>query len=954
MSIKTTKRLALGVIATLVFAPFAAIVPAQGAATTLTASSVTGTIAATASTSTATGTFSVTLVEAAATTWTNDATITLQLVDKFSDIDTCTIKANTDGSPAGTVTQTGVSDTLFSVASYAPTLAVSGGDLTVTIEGDYTDNGEIEHLTISGLTVGCSSTAPLGNIYVKVTAGTAEIDPANVTMTGTMNAAYADGDTKVAFRMTDGNFPIEALFDAVSVSHAIGSTGTATRVVHSAVAASPYFINRASSVTGETSACTAAAPAVCTEVDHGLRTGDALVISAIGDAVIANGDTTGALVYAIRVTADTFQVADTSTLAAAGTGLQFTTAATVLGGFALKYAGSGTPGSFTVADQGVDIGSVGAQVAMPANSHLAISAGTNGLATSAVYLGKIGTVGATYQYYSTGTQTATAAGTSFTTTATAGEINIDEITTSAINDGAVTESVVVTLTNGVFYSAPTVTGASIVATQTYPSATLSLNTVSAANIFITGTYRFTAGTAVGSYLTFAVAVDNDTDPVGYIGTATAQPSQNRVAILAGASISATAANISAGTTSGAAAPVITITESAAGVWKAGQVIGVCFPDGVDDAAADEDTFYTAAGNFPWATVSAGNVKLAGNVTTKKGTLDTAANVMAAAAGYDENVANQCVYWTVFSISTTASTIVINGGNADGSAAGTLGPVINTKSLAGVGQIAVVGGGALDAALVLNTATLFNRTPTTVYTVTVSTLPSVKAPGQAQAYADVTVAEAVRGAFVAGSAVTMTLSDSAGAASTGATLTSASGANAPVVTQTAASNIIWDYSVAGSVVTINIRTASSDAAASFKISNIKVNTIETKSAGVKTANSDLFVTVAGAGIGSNSFINQAAQLAAAAAPVVVAPSVAPSLTAEQQGNRVLLFGSCMADEGDMIIYVKSPGKAWSEKAKTLECAAGEYDGDIRASKKTKFYRVKQEGTGLWSTSKLVRP
>ena len=90
------------------------------------------------------------------------------------------------------------------------------------------------------------------------------------------------------------------------------------------------------------------------------------------------------------------------------------------------------------------------------------------------------------------------------------------------------------------------------------------------------------------------------------------------------------------------------------------------------------------------------------------------------------------------------------------------------------------------------------------------------------------------------------------------------------------------------------------------------------------------------------------------PVVVVPPVAPTLTAERQGSRVLLFGSCMVDEGDMIIYVKSPGKAWSEKAKTLECAAGEYDGDIVASKTTKFYRVKQEGTGLWSTSKLVRP
>ena len=112
-------------------------------------------------------------------------------------------------------------------------------------------------------------------------------------------------------------------------------------------------------------------------------------------------------------------------------------------------------------------------------------------------------------------------------------------------------------------------------------------------------------------------------------------------------------------------------------------------------------------------------------------------------------------------------------------------------------------------------------------------------------------------------------------------------------------------------------------------------------------------VAGVTAGSTSATSPVT-FAAAATPAVVAPSVAPSLTAERQGNRVLLFGSCMADEGDMIIYVKSPGKAWSEKAKTLECAAGEYDGDIRASKKTKFYRVKQEGTGLWSTSKLVRP
>jgi hypothetical protein len=96
----------------------------------------------------------------------------------------------------------------------------------------------------------------------------------------------------------------------------------------------------------------------------------------------------------------------------------------------------------------------------------------------------------------------------------------------------------------------------------------------------------------------------------------------------------------------------------------------------------------------------------------------------------------------------------------------------------------------------------------------------------------------------------------------------------------------------------------------------------------------------------------ATVAAAPTPEVVVPPVAPTLTGSLNG-RVLLFGACQVDEGDMIIYVKSPGKAWQEKAKTLECVAGEFDGSIRAPKTTKLYRVKQEGTGLWSSSVLIR-
>ena len=84
---------------------------------------------------------------------------------------------------------------------------------------------------------------------------------------------------------------------------------------------------------------------------------------------------------------------------------------------------------------------------------------------------------------------------------------------------------------------------------------------------ITGTYRFNAGVVAGSYLTYSVVVDNDTDPLGYIPLVTAEPAQNQIAILAGASIASTpAVSINISTTTGAAMSPITITESAAGVW----------------------------------------------------------------------------------------------------------------------------------------------------------------------------------------------------------------------------------------------------------------------------------------------------------------------------------------------------------------------------------------------------
>jgi hypothetical protein len=505
---------------------------------------------------------------------------------------------------------------------------------------------------------------------------------------------------------------------------------------------------------------------------------------------------------------------------------------------------------------------IGQQIALPANSYTAVNAGTvAGGSTSVTWLGKIGVNSASYKQEATGTKTAIAANSSFTTSTTVGQINIVGTTGAIVDGGTVITSptVTITLTNGVFYSAPTtVTGGTVEATQIYPSSTLVI-TPSADTVRVdVGTYRFNAGLPAGSLLSFSAAVSNDTAPAAWTPTVLANPAQRNIAILAGASIASTpAASINISTTTGAAMSPITITESAAGVWKTGQVVGVCFVDGPDDTAADEDLFYTTGGNYPWGTVTTGDVKLAGNVTTKAGTLATAAAVNAAAeTSVDEDVANQCIYWTVYAASTTASTITINGSNVTNTGAATTGPVINTASRIGSGVMTVVGGGALSEALVLNRGAIFTRSAAALFAVSLNSVPpKITVASSAQGLADISITEGAKGYFAA-STIVIDLSDSALADSTGGSFSGTVGANAPVVTQTAASNIIWDYAITdGNTITITVRTVSSDAPATFKISNVKINTVATKSGGVAPASSDFFYEISGNGMLAQTYSGQ---------------------------------------------------------------------------------------------------
>jgi hypothetical protein len=94
----------------------------------------------------------------------------------------------------------------------------------------------------------------------------------------------------------------------------------------------------------------------------------------------------------------------------------------------------------------------------------------------------------------------------------------------------------------------------------------------------------------------------------------------------------------------------------------------------------------------------------------------------------------------------------------------------------------------------------------------------------------------------------------------------------------------------------------------------------------------------------------------AVPVVVPEVVyaAPTLTVTKSGNKIILDGTAVEGEGDIIVYIKRVGTTkWVEQAATIEVAApGDYNGMRIAPKSNVLIRVKQEGTGKFSNQVVV--
>jgi hypothetical protein len=111
-------------------------------------------------------------------------------------------------------------------------------------------------------------------------------------------------------------------------------------------------------------------------------------------------------------------------------------------------------------------------------------------------------------------------------------------------------------------------------------------------------------------------------------------------------------------------------------------------------------------------------------------------------------------------------------------------------------------------------------------------------------------------------------------------------------------------------------------------------------------------------GTNGLTASAATVTVAVTVAAVVPEIVydkPTLSFAKSDGRIILSGTAVDGEGDIIIYTKKIGTiAWKERAKTLEVAApGDFNGSILALKSNVVIRVKQEGTGLFSNQIIVR-
>jgi hypothetical protein len=896
MSIKTPKRIVLGLVASLVFAPFAAIAPASAA--DVAGTSVVGPVRVSF-----TGTNQDT-VSKAVVTITAAAGWTSTDVDETTDDATINVVLTQAPSAAATLAIAGMGDTGSVTLAAGDTLARVTGDVTstslltalsvganvagtykgtITIDGDASDNAsDLLVVPFSFTTVGAPASISLAKTAVEF--------PAVNTVTGsnTITLKDAAGNTTQSSTVDSLSVTISstseptganiALTTGATLTDADLSDGTVTYVVTSngtadveTVTVTPLGTLPALGVTAVTFTVKTVGYGVETAVKTALTTPSATNLVAAGTV------STGGAEAAYKV--------DTSVSTLVFTASGYTT------GAAYKITVTGVTGSpaFTVKDD---------------TSNTTATTSTTGAKTLYGIAGATGSVVVTV------------------VVASPADAQVIGISANNANDTSVDAA-----DARVTYAA-----AAYAVTVTAPAVTPSLAVTSAA-IAMAGKVADTYGNPVSGAV---VTVTGTVTPTGTALTATATSAADGTWSLTMPAAAATTTSVSY--VAAAVKTGVTITAAAAVVVNFNATGS---PDSLTyaDALSDQDTATTLN---PVTTYPAAVVIYTGS--TGAGNSDEIYTIATKSAG-DLDSDDVCVAFTP--TTSPAGQVVVTG---------SAGIKFTTTSCATAQTLAT-----LKDTVTVASGSAFYAVATKTGENTV-TMTSGNKTASAKFYAFNTLDAATAGDAIRNLSVDKT----------SLSLKPGEFAVLTIKATDAFGNAVQN-AVAGAVVTVRASgsalvegpTLSKQFTTTDEDGNIMVGVVASQVGGAGT------ITITGTGAqlgaaagaatgttaGTNGLTASVATRSVAVTVVVDVPEVVyekPTLSFVKSGGRIILSGTAVDGEGDIIIYTKRIGTtAWKERAKTLEVSApGDFNGSIKAIKNNVVIRVKQEGTGLFSNQIIV--
>jgi hypothetical protein len=905
MSNKTTKRIALGVIASLVFAPFAALAPASALTASATATVGPVRVSATAGVQDAVpaASFAFTVPDALAgdALTDGDTSAVLTVTTAPSATADVTIIVNGDtltddvaGAPSAGAAAGEFGGSFAENTAYTGTIAVTGtasGTYAGTLVITDATNGATDEITInwSFTTVGAPASISLSPTSVALPA--VDDDNTNFVTSKAVTVSLLDAAGKVTQAGT-GDSILASIGDNTNIGLTNVATGTSVAITDSNLSDGKHDVvvgSKSTTADAETVTFTprgvlpslnvAAVTLSATTTGYGVETAV--------DAVLTTPSATNLVKAGTAAGSEAAYTVDTSVRTLVYTVSGYTSGAA----YKITVDGDGTTNNFTVADN---------------------TSNTTATAAASADVVLYGIVGAT--------------GTVVVTVVMSAVTAADTVGLDANSDGDNTDArdALVTFTAAAYSVA--VTTPAVTPTLAVTSTAVAMagkvadtygNPVSGAVVTVTGTVTPTGTAITGTATTATDGTWSLTMPATAAATT---------------SVSLVAAAVKTGLTITSASAVV-VNFNATGS-----------PDTLTyaDALSDQDTATTVN---PVTTYPASTVIYTGS--TGAGNSDEVYTIATAATDGTLNAEDVCVAFTP--TTSPAGQVVVTG------SAGvkfTTTSCATAQTLATLKDTVTVASGSAFYAVATKTGE--NSVTMTSGTKTASArfyaFNSLTAASAGDAIRNLTADKASLslkpGEFAV---ITIAAKDAFGNA-----VKSAVAAGGATVTVTGAGSAL----VEGPTLSKQFTTTDANG-------NIMVGVVASQTPGTGT----ITITGTGAQLkaaagsatsataGTNGLTAASSTVTVSVTVAAVEPEVVyekPTLNIAQKAGRVILSGTAENEEGDIIVYIKRIGKtAWVERAKTFEVAApGDFNGSIKAPKGDVVIRVKQEGTGLFSNQVIV--